>query len=236
MIYGIIAAGEGSRLSNEGYEGLKPMVFINGEMMIDRLINIFLLNQAEAIYVIINENSEDLLAHLNSLELSVPLNVIIKNTRSSLHSFHELLLAAPGIDALCLTTTDTIFDKEEFGQYINDFISKVDNDGLLAVTSYVDDESPLYINFDSEVKISQITDQPVSADLFVSGGIYCLRKKALALVPVAIETGVDRMRNFQRLMIANDLVLNAYNFKKIMDVDHVSDIEKAEGFLNEIEY
>ena len=236
MIYGIIAAGEGSRLSNEGYEGLKPMVFINGEMMIDRLINVFVLNKAEAIHVIINENSNDLLAHLNSLKLAIPLNIIVKNTRSSLHSFHELLLAAPEIDALCLTTTDTIFDKEEFGQYIDNFTTNTDNDGLLAVTSYIDDESPLYVNFDEDLRISQITDQPVNIDLFVSGGIYCLRKKALALVPVAIKTGVDRMRNFQRLMIANDLILNAYNFKKIMDVDHVSDIEKAEGFLNEIEY
>jgi len=44
------------------------------------------------------------------------------------------------------------------------------------------------------------------------------------------------MRNYQRLLIDEGLTLNAYNFTKIMDVDHVSDIAKAEEFLNDIEY
>lgn len=235
MLYAIIAAGEGSRLSNEGYIGLKPMVRINGEMLIDRLMRIFINNDAEVIYIIINENSSELGEYLKNYESAVPLKIITKNTDSSLHSFHELLEEFKDIEELCLTTTDSVFEKEEFQRYIEDFKANKNDDGLLAVTSFIDDESPLYINFDSNNVIKQITDHATQEKSFVSGGIYCLRKKALDLVPVAINSGLHRMRNFQRLLIQNDLVVRAHSFNKIMDVDHVSDIEKAEHFLSEVE-
>ncbi|WP_367868048.1 NDP-sugar synthase [Pedobacter sp. WC2423] len=235
MLYAIIAAGEGSRLSNEGYIGLKPMVRINGEMLIDRLMRIFINNDAEVIYIIINENSSELAEYLKNYESAVPLKIITKTTESSLHSFHELLEEFKDIEELCLTTTDSVFEKEEFQNYIEDFKANKNDDGLLAVTSFIDDESPLYINFDPNNVIKQITDHATQEKSFVSGGIYCLRKKALDLVPVAINSGLHRMRNFQRLLIQNNLVVRAHSFNKIMDVDHVSDIEKAEHFLSEVE-
>lgn len=235
MLYAIIAAGEGSRLSNEGYIGLKPMVRINGEMLIDRLMRIFINNDAEVIYIIINENSSELAEYLKNYESAVPLKIITKTTESSLHSFHELLEEFKDIEELCLTTTDSVFEKEEFQNYIEDFKANKNDDGLLAVTSFIDDESPLYINFDNNNVIKQITDHATQEKSFVSGGIYCLRKKALELVPVAINSGLHRMRNFQRLLIQNNLVVRAHSFNKIMDVDHVSDIEKAEHFLSEVE-
>ena len=43
------------------------------------------------------------------------------------------------------------------------------------------------------------------------------------------------MRNFQRQLIVDGLRLKAYPFSKILDVDHASDIIKAEAFLNNIE-
>ena len=43
--------------------------------------------------------------------------------------------------------------------------------------------------------------------------------------------GMSRMRNFQRQLVADGLHLGAYPFSKILDVDHASDIRKAEAFL-----
>ena len=42
MRYGIIAAGEGSRLAEEGIAVQKPLVKIQDETLIDRLIRIFI--------------------------------------------------------------------------------------------------------------------------------------------------------------------------------------------------
>ena len=46
-----------------------------------------------------------------------------------------------------------------------------------------------------------------------------------------MEKGMSRMRNFQRQLVADGLKLKAYPFTKILDVDHASDIVKAENFL-----
>ena len=49
MNYAIIAAGEGSRLAQEGVKWSKPLVRLNDTALIDRLIQIFLNNKATAI-------------------------------------------------------------------------------------------------------------------------------------------------------------------------------------------
>ena len=46
-----------------------------------------------------------------------------------------------------------------------------------------------------------------------------------------MESGVSRMRNYQRALVDAGLDLKAYPFHKIIDVDHAGDIETAERFL-----
>ena len=55
MDYAIIAAGEGSRLAQEGVKWPKPLVRLNGVALIDRLIDVFLKNNATSISIIVNE-------------------------------------------------------------------------------------------------------------------------------------------------------------------------------------
>ena len=55
MNYAIIAAGEGSRLAQEGVAKPKPLVELQGEPMIGRLINIMLRCNAESISIIVNK-------------------------------------------------------------------------------------------------------------------------------------------------------------------------------------
>ena len=54
MNYAIIAAGEGSRLAQEGVALPKPLVKLNGVAMIQRLIDIFAKNDAESILSLIH--------------------------------------------------------------------------------------------------------------------------------------------------------------------------------------
>jgi hypothetical protein len=41
------------------------------------------------------------------------------------------------------------------------------------------------------------------------------------------------MRNFQRALLADGLRLRAYPFTKVLDIDHATDIGKAERFLQQ---
>ncbi|MCF2493904.1 nucleotidyltransferase family protein [Dyadobacter chenhuakuii] len=232
MNYAIIAAGEGSRLAKEGFELPKPMVTLNGEMLIDRLIGIFMRNDAEKIMIIINEESAVLESHLNELSLTLPIHKVKKSTPSSLHSVFELFGSDPELKEICLTTTDTVFKEEEFTAYIQEFAGNEELGGLMAVTTFIDDESPLYVTIDEAENITAFTDKNTTETRFISGGIYCLRKEAIALVNDAVNGGVSRMRNFQRSLLENNIHLKAYPFSKIVDVDHVQDIATAELFLS----
>ena len=214
MNYGIIAAGEGSRLAKEGFTLPKPMVQLHGEMLIDRLIAVFARNRAESVHIIITENSAILEEHLLQATYPVPVHVVKKTTPSSLHSFYELLKSTDAPNAFCLTTTDTVFKEEEFEAYIQAFEAETTLDGLMAVTSFVDDESPLFVRTDEQLGITDFCDTNDSSIRYVSGGIYCLRSNALAQVTRAVESGTNRMRNFQRRLVAEGLQLKAFPFKK----------------------
>ena len=50
----------------------------------------------------------------------------------------------------------------------------------------------------------------------------------------AMESDTKRLRNFLRFLIRKEFRIQAYRFSKIIDVDHISDIEAAESFLNEV--
>lgn len=234
MKFAIIAAGEGTRLSQEGVRLPKPLVQLNGRAMIDRLIHIFMQNGAEEVVVVINNESPLTKVHLTELEKhsDIPLRVVVKTTPSSMHSFHEL---SPYLkeDRFCLTTVDTVFREDEFSRFIEAF--KVsDKDGLMAVTDYVDDEKPLYIGTDTDLNITGFYDMPVPGMKYISGGIYCLTPQAIGTLEHCICSGMSRMRNFQRQLVSDGLRLEAYPFSKILDVDHAADIPKAEAFLNEV--
>jgi len=232
MNYAIIAAGEGSRLVEEGVMEPKPLVRLNGIPLIDRLVAIFLKNGATSITIIVNEEMKSVQRHLSEWKLGVPLHVIVKSTLSSMHSFYEVSRFL-NEGKFCFTTVDTIFQEEEFSEYIRTFLSDSVYDGMMAVTDFIDDEKPLYVNVDNEMTITDFTDQPSvsTAHRYVSGGVYCLSSNALPVLAQCVENGISRMRNYQRELIKHGLKLKAYPFKKIVDVDHASDIKKAEFFL-----
>lgn len=230
MNYAIIAAGEGSRLAQEGVALPKPLVKLNGKAMIQRLIDIFLENDATSISVIVNEEMTQVQEYISDLKLDVPLNIVVKSTPSSMHSFFELRnFLREG--KFCLTTVDTIFKSDEFSKYIKAFIEDKTSDGMMAVTDYIDDEKPLYVDVNADMKIEGFLDQ--SSDCkYISGGIYGLTPKAIDTLEACLNSGQSRMRNFQRQLVTDGLALKAFPFAKIVDVDHAEDIEKAERFLN----
>lgn len=234
MHFGIIAAGEGSRLAGEGLAQSKPMLLIQGEPMIGRLIRIYEKAGASSINVVINDFMPDVREYLLKVkrELDVPLNIKIKSTPSSMHTFHELSELFPDRWRFVATTVDTIFKEEDFFKYIDAFRNcNNEVDGMMAVTDFIDDEKPLYVEVDRELDIINFLDSPYDGSKYVSGGIYGLDSKAVDVLDRCMKAGVERMRNFQRALIADGLHLKAFPMGKIIDVDHISDIARAEEFL-----
>lgn len=234
MNFAIIAAGEGSRLVQEGVELPKPLVDIDGRPMIKRLIDIFLQCNAESISIIVNEQMKQVQQYLKELQdtLSVPLKLVVKSTPSSMHSFYEVSSVFPAGSKFILTTVDTIFRPHDFAKYAKAFDDDDSCDGYMAVTEFIDDEKPLYINVDNDNIITAFCDTPFPGVKFISGGIYGLTTPAIDILAECMENSVSRMRNYQRALVAAGLKLRAYNMGKIIDVDHAGDIETARKFLS----
>ena len=240
MKFAIIAAGDGSRLAQEGVTEPKPLVKVRGERLIDRLIRIFMENNATEIVVICNEQMFDVANHLKMIQakglngLPIPLRFVVKSTPSSMHSFYELrdfLRDEPFI----LTTVDTIFDESEFHDYVLSFQDKIAHGtaALMGVTDYIDDEKPLYVGVDNVMRINGYYDNAQVDSRFISAGIYGLTAPSLDILESCIEKGESRMRNFQRALVAAGLRMEAYPLTKVFDIDHIEDIRKAdEGVKN----
>ena len=229
MKFAIIAAGEGSRLASEGIKTPKPLIRINGTPIIERLVRIFARHEATSICIIVNRQQPETQAFLEALQKEFPIEIVVKDTPSSMHSLHALSHLLHG-ERFCLTTVDTLFLEEEFSQYISSF-KEHKGDGMMAVTDHIDDEKPLYIDTDEQLNITAFRDTPGNDSRFISGGIYGLSPKALDILDECMAMGIERMRNFQRRLVESGMTLQAYPFSKIIDIDHAEDIDKAEKFL-----
>lgn len=220
MTFAILAAGEGSRLEHEGVRDPKPLIRIGGECLIDRLIRIFLSCGADRICVVVNSRRPEVKAHLESLACP-ELHIVVADTPSSMHSLRALSPIL-GDEPFVLTTVDTVFREEDFRRYLRE--------GDFAVTPWVDDEKPLWIDTDAGGFITAFRDEGPCP--YVSGGIYRLTPPMMRVLEACIERGEARMRNFQRALLAAGFRLKAFPVERILDIDHRSDIAKAESFLS----
>ena len=220
MTFAILAAGEGSRLEHEGVLEPKPLIRIGGECLIDRLIRIFLSCGADRICVVVNSRRPEVKAHLEALRCP-ELHIVVADTPSSMHSL-RVLSPLLGDEPFVLTTVDTVFREEDFRRYLLE--------GDFAVTPWVDDEKPLWIDTDAEGFITAFRDEGPCP--YVSGGIYRLTPPMMQVLVQCIERGEARMRNFQRALLSAGFRLKAFPMERILDIDHRADIVKAESFLS----
>ena len=230
----ILAGGAGSRLRCDGVDMPKPLVSLDGLPMVDRLIDMMVAAGASQVTILVNIAMGEVVDHLRTLKCSVPIDVVTASTPSSMHSLAELASRLRGAP-FCLTTVDTIF---EFGSFV-DLLAEARwrlAKGALAVmgvTSYVDDEKPLWVSCDSARHIVDFLDHSDDAP-FVSAGVYCLGDEALEVLDRCLSDGVSRMRNFQRRLLEHRAdAVYAVDMGKVMDVDHASDLEAAAAFVSD---
>lgn len=233
MNYAIIAAGEGSRLVQEGVAVPKPLVELDGRPMIGRMLDIFEDCQAESISVIVNEQMTQVRQYLEQRKAAatVPMHIVVKTTPSSMHSLYEVSSVFPAGAKFIVTTVDTVFNTDDFKKYAEAFAQDETHDGMMAVTAYIDDEKPLYVATDAAGDITAFSDAPVPGAKYVSGGIYGLTTPCLDVLQLCMDRGISRMRNYQRALLEAGLSLQAYDLGKIIDVDHADDIQKAKQLL-----
>ncbi len=228
MKAGIIAAGEGSRLKSEGIALPKPLVPVNGVPLIMRLITSFSSHGISEVVCIINEYSLDVKHAVEKTGTPIPVTFVVQTTPSSMHSLFVLSSCLMEGQFL-LSTVDSVFYEKEFGEFLAYARCHTSVDGLLAVTNFIDDETPLYVEMDASNRITGFSKSQQTP--WVTGGLYVFSPRVFREKETVLSKGIERLRNFLGHLVESGYVIEGYPFSKIVDVDHAHDIQTAEQLI-----
>jgi hypothetical protein len=161
-------------------------------------------------------------------------------TPSSLHTLGVGLEALPGGAVFC-TMADTVMPDADwnalFGQTSEAIASGAD--AVVAVTPHVGDSGGLYVEQNGHGRLTAFRDAPPAhansrapvRPVLVTGGVYGLGPAARGLALEAVGAGVDRMRSYLRLLLDRGLDVREVEVPRIIDLDHRSDLERANEWL-----
>jgi NDP-sugar pyrophosphorylase family protein len=232
MKAGIIAAGIGQRLAQEGVSVPKPLVPVGGEPMIARVIRTATRLKPSSVACIVNDFHPEVSRYLRSRSWPVPLELVVKTTPSSLESLFTL---APLLDKepFLLFTVDAIFPFEALQAFLKKADAMDDAAGVLALTPYVDDEKPLWAACDSSNRVIALGEKARPSP-YVTAGFYLFKPRIFEAMKVARERELGALRHFLALLVESHYPIYGVPVGKTMDVDTPEDVRKAEAYLKEI--
>ena len=227
----ILAGGEGSRLAAEGVLVPKPLLPIAGEPLIVRLLETLAALGCETLTCLVRADFPAVFEEMEGRAFGPPLTVRACRTPSSLHTLVAGLDAAPPGDVFC-TMVDTVMPLADWRAVYGATSKALGSgaDAVLAVTPFVDDESPLYVARDGAGFVRGLSDQLVDPPC-VTGGVYGLGPTARKAATDALGRGIERMRGFLKWFAGGGARIATVVVPRIIDVDRESDLRLADAWL-----
>jgi NDP-sugar pyrophosphorylase family protein len=218
---GIIAAGQGRRLRNDGYRVSKPMVPVAGRPLIELALERFRAAGIRRLTVIINEASDDCRQWLRDHAGDFDLDLIVRTTPSSYASYHAVadrLVGAPAV----ITTVDAVMPIHDFCGFVESAADRAGSAVALGLTDHVDDENPLWATLDADGRVRQLGG---GHGTHVTAGLYWLPAQR----PPAPTTSFARLRDYLGWLVAEHPPVHGIVLPCVFDIDRASDIAAAEA-------
>lgn len=227
MKAGIIAAGVGSRLTQGGVAIPKPLVKVGGETLIARAIQGAAQAGAQRVALIVNPIFPDLVAYLNETSWPVPLDLQVWESPSSLDSF---LALRPYLDEpFLLLTVDAVLAPGALAAFVAE-ARQAPTSGALGLTTFQDDEKPLYVELDQTGRILAVGRHKRP---YITAGCYFFQPQVFAFETLAKARKLQALRQFLGMLVDEGFSLQGLDVGPGVDVDHPEDIARAEAFLRE---
>ena len=227
----ILAGGEGSRLAAGGIDIPKPLVEVAGRPQIVRLLETFAGLGCASLTCAIRADFPSVQRLLGGRGFGPPLTIVECRTPSSLHTLVEGLRAVPPGPVFC-SMVDTVMRPVDW-QHVYQAVERHLREGadmVLAVTPYVDDESPVYVARGGDGAVQAVSDTPLHPPC-VTGGVYGLSIATRRSAGDAVARGGQRMRGFLKGEVADGRRVAAVEVPRIIDIDRPSDLEIANAWL-----
>lgn len=223
---GIIAAGEGSRLKKAGIEFHKPLIPIAGIPLIAHTLNHFLSAGIEKAVIIFNEQEQECVEWVRGNFPRLQFDFIVKSTPSSFESFW-LVGQKLGAGRHLICTVDSICRLPDIKQMLRHPPETATGDVALylGVTSFVDDEKPLWVEMDE--KTGRIFSLGKSG-VFATAGFYNVPGNLFEKRP---DGPIASLREFLKSIVVTGTPVYGVPLSKVIDIDRIEDIQTAEAFL-----
>jgi NDP-sugar pyrophosphorylase family protein len=228
MRAGIIAAGLGERLRAAGIATPKPLLSVGGKTLLERTIVEVARAGAESVALIVNAEYPEVERYVRTESWPLPVVLTVKTTASSMESFFALEPALHGAPFL-LTTVDAVTVPGALAALARAGLEN-GGGGTLAVTTFVDDEKPLWVRLDERRRIAELGAGAVGSG-WVTSGAYFFFPEVYAHVGEARARGLGALRQFLALVVEKGHVLHGFAAGDSVDVDRPEDLAVAEEFV-----
>ena len=231
----ILAGGEGARLAAGGIRVPKPLVEVAGRPQIVGLLETFAALGCRSLTCAVRADFPAVTRLLDGRRFGPLLTVVECRTPSSLHTLVEGLRAVPAGPVFC-SMVDTVMRPADWRAVFRATERHLEGGAemVLAVTPYVDDESPVYVirggGGGGGDDVRAVSDEPVHPPC-VTGGVYGLSPGIRRAAADAVSGGGHRMRGFLKAVVADGRRVAAVEVPRIIDIDRPSDLQHANAWL-----
>jgi choline kinase len=228
----ILAGGEGSRLAADGVKAPKAAVTVGGRSQIVRLAETFDTLGCSDVTCMVRETFPGVITAVNNLRLSSGRpRVFACHTPSSLHTLVEGLNRVESGPVFC-SMVDTVMPARDWQHVYDESVHFLAEgaDAVLAVTPYVDDENPLWVERDPDQYARRIGGASVTPPC-VTGGVYAFGPRAREVALDVWRDGGSRMRYFLAALLHEGARVATVEVSLIVDLDHKRDIDTADALL-----
>jgi NDP-sugar pyrophosphorylase family protein len=228
----IIAAGRGERLRSAVDDTPKPLVRLNGEVMLLRQARMLRHAGAATVVALVNSETAQLIETMD-LELPVWMRLRVRDTASSMESLFTLGDDLRGAEHFILATVDSVTDAgelEAFATRAAQLTRAGRFDGALAVVRWRGDRRPLFASVGADGTITALGEHE---SRFVTAGFYWLPGTIFDLAPRARAAGLDAMRRLLSMAVESGMRLAAIRLASAIDVDESADLAAARALVGD---
>lgn len=228
MKAGIFAAGMGSRFAQAGWKEPKPLISLHGKPLLGHVLERLFRAGIEEVELLLNEEPafDPVEAYVNRLPERFKVRTSRKTTGTSCESF-RFLLDRLGTPPFLLSTVDSIFPEDALAAFLRVRSYPPQCRMVLAVTEFVHDEKPLWVERSEEGKVLALGESVQKREA-ITAGLYLVLKD---LTGQAAKGPFSALRGFLGDLVERGGEVWAKEFPMALDIDCPDDIRVAESLL-----
>lgn len=228
MIAGIIAAGEGSRLTQSHPGTVKPLVPVIGRPLAHWVVGGLCEAGCRKLSVLTNSSCGAVAPSLSASFPDLEFDFVCADTASSFESFRLVSRRlADTADAFLISTVDALIPSAEVRRFWAGCLAAKTDAGL-ALTHFVSDEKPLWADLDEKGLVTVVGER-ARARTTVTCGLYYMTRAAAQRLPEAAAHA--RLRDFWTALVLSPSRVGGVILSKTIDVDRPEDLAAAERFM-----